>query len=323
MADARVSPLVATTPFLARRSSPSLAALRVDFAATFATLSRLTSAKSQPSASLASGESRRLRRSKLAPDSLGYGHRVGTAYDRSSGFGGRAGNKGHIGDLAVTAAAGNRWFQGGSGRQNNRFGGGSGGSDGGSGEESRMWRYPWESGTPGDASWEVRRESITFFTSEGVFQIHDLTHVPAPSLPPPSSALSTPAASPPASSPSSSPRRFSERRYMDPHQGLCLASLFDIRAFNGLDASRLFCVVGFCRSPEMLSDVVQDTVLMAGGEVVDSKLEMGQGLHEHLRLTVALPFLFGVPPALDSLNRAIRLGGGIVDKSYHQWEMCP
>ncbi|CAI5503449.1 unnamed protein product [Closterium sp. Naga37s-1] len=194
------------------------------------------------------------------------------------------------------------------------------------------WNYPWESGEPlyslrlvsvargefdAETSWEARRQSITFFTSQGVFQIHEAAHVPVPAAPPSSAAAS---------------HRFSERRYMDPQQGLCLASLFDIRAFNvsaregrgdGLDASRLFCVVGFCRSPEMLSDVVADTVLMAGGEVVDSKLEMGQGLHEHLRLTVAVPYLFGVPPALDALNRAIRLGGGIVDKSFHQWEMCP
>ena len=46
----------------------------------------------------------------------------------------------------------------------------------------------------------------------------------------------------------------------------------------------------------------------------------GETLHERLRLTVALPYLWGVPPALDSLNHAIRLGGGIVDKVYRQWE---
>ncbi|CAI5458498.1 unnamed protein product [Closterium sp. Yama58-4] len=244
------------------------------------------------------------------------GHFAGTldyGYCKSSDFS-RSRPKVRRGAAIVTASADNRWFQGGGGRQNNRFG--SCGSDGRSGEGSMGWSYPWESDAEASA-WEARRQSITFFTSEGVFQIHELAHVPVPTAPPSSSAA--PSASPSAAA---AAHRFSERRYMDPQQGLCLASLFDIRAFNGLDASRLFCVAGFCRSPEMLSDVVADTVLMAGGEVVDSKLEMGQGLHAHLRLTVALPYLFGVPPALDALNRAIRLGGGIVDKSFHQWEMC-
>lgn len=30
---------------------------------------------------------------------------------------------------------------------------------------------------------------------------------------------------------------------------------------------RRFCIIGFCRSIEMLSDVVEDTVLEHGGEV--------------------------------------------------------
>ncbi|XP_039682853.1 uncharacterized protein [Medicago truncatula] len=62
-------------------------------------------------------------------------------------------------------------------------------------------------------------------------------------------------------------QRYQESNYMDPNQGLCLGALFDIAATNGLDMSRRLCIFGFCRSIEMLSDVVEDTVLEHGGEV--------------------------------------------------------
>ncbi|TXG49979.1 hypothetical protein EZV62_025854 [Acer yangbiense] len=48
--------------------------------------------------------------------------------------------------------------------------------------------------------------------------------------------------------------RFQESDYMDPNQGLCLGSLFDIATTNGLDMGRRLCIFGFCRSIEMLSD---------------------------------------------------------------------
>lgn len=62
-------------------------------------------------------------------------------------------------------------------------------------------------------------------------------------------------------------QRFQESDYMDPNQRLCLGALFDIAATNGLDMGRRLCILGFCRSIEMLSDVVEDTVLEHGGEV--------------------------------------------------------
>jgi hypothetical protein len=87
-------------------------------------------------------------------------------------------------------------------------------------------------------------------------------------------------------------RRFKESSYMDPNQSLCLGALFNIAATNvntycclssyhafisfsmlyrlksqGLDLGRRLCIFGFCRSVEMLSDVVEDTVLEHGGEV--------------------------------------------------------
>ncbi|CAA2974276.1 Hypothetical predicted protein [Olea europaea subsp. europaea] len=65
-------------------------------------------------------------------------------------------------------------------------------------------------------------------------------------------------------------QRFQESNYMDPRQGLCLGALFDIAATNGLDMGRRLCIFGFCRSVEMLSDVVEDTVLEHGGEVYSS-----------------------------------------------------
>lgn len=36
---------------------------------------------------------------------------------------------------------------------------------------------------------------------------------------------------------------------------------------------RRLCIIGFCRSIEMLSDVVEDTVLEHGGEVCSIRLE--------------------------------------------------
>ncbi|KAM7526159.1 hypothetical protein LguiA_016061 [Lonicera macranthoides] len=115
-------------------------------------------------------------------------------------------------------------------------------------------------------------------------------------------------------------QRFQEHDYMDPNQGLCLGALFDIAATNGLDMGRRFCIIGFCRSIEMLSDVVEDTVLEHGGEVVAAEKGSRGGLHEKLSMTVAVPLLFGVPPASETLHLAVRSGGGIVDKVFWQWD---
>ncbi|WZY81896.1 hypothetical protein YC2023_028280 [Brassica napus] len=38
------------------------------------------------------------------------------------------------------------------------------------------------------------------------------------------------------------------------------------------------------------------------------------GLQEKLTMAVAFPYLWGVPPAAESLHLAVRTGGGIVDK---------
>ena len=96
---------------------------------------------------------------------------------------------------------------------------------------------------------------------------------------------------------------------MDPAQELCLGALFDIAATNvckyipfllqlntidttgiyptvfkcqGLDMGRRLCIYGFCRSVEMLSDVVEDTVLEYGGEVcVETSLSISEHFLSH------------------------------------------
>ncbi|GBG87319.1 hypothetical protein CBR_g45378 [Chara braunii] len=89
-------------------------------------------------------------------------------------------------------------------------------------------------------------------------------------------------------------RKRREEDYMDPQQGLCLGSIFDISATNGLDMGRRLCVFGFCRSVEMLSDVVQDVVLEQGGEVlIVELLNDAGGLNERLSMMVAVPYLWG------------------------------
>ncbi|XP_039830282.1 uncharacterized protein LOC120691302 isoform X2 [Panicum virgatum] len=116
-------------------------------------------------------------------------------------------------------------------------------------------------------------------------------------------------------------RRFQESSYMDPNQSLCLGALFNIAATNGLDMGRRLCIFGFCRSIEMLSDVVEDTVLEHGGEVVAAEKASNDGLQEKLTMSVAVPLLWGVPPASETLHVAVRSGGGIVDKIYWQWNL--
>lgn len=56
-----------------------------------------------------------------------------------------------------------------------------------------------------------------------------------------------------------------------------------------------------------------------GGEVLLRERRLTSGVHERLQLTVAIPFLFGVPPEVDALSAAITQGGGIVDRVVQQW----
>ncbi|CAI0397653.1 unnamed protein product [Linum tenue] len=169
--------------------------------------------------------------------------------------------------------------------------------------------FPW-SGDNNAIEW-VQQEKVTLFTADGLIQIGgNIVPRRATSADKKQGKLKT----------SQRLQRFQESNYMDPDQGLCLGALFDIAATNGLDMGRRLCILGFCRSIEMLSDVVEDTVLEHGGEVVAAEKAVKGGLHEKLKMTVAVPYLWGVPPASETLRLAVRSGGGIVEKVYWQWD---
>lgn len=174
--------------------------------------------------------------------------------------------------------------------------------------------YPWDplwNASDNEAIEWIQEDIVTLFTTDGLIQIGGSL------IPHQSSAMER------KQSRGKAPvryRRFREEDYMNPKQGLCLGAIFDIVATNGLDKGRRLCVFGFCRSIEMLSDVVEDTVLEQGGEVVVAAKGNWGGLNEKLSMRVAVPLLWGVPPAVDTLNYAIRCGGGIVEKVSCQWE---
>ncbi|ERN10499.1 uncharacterized protein LOC18438671 isoform X1 [Amborella trichopoda] len=175
------------------------------------------------------------------------------------------------------------------------------------------FRYPWEkepSLSDNDIQW-VQCDRVTLFTADGLVNIGG-------SLIPQRVQSSDKKLGKGKASPRF--QRFQERDYMDPKQGLCLGALFDIAATNGLNMGRRFCIFGFCRSIEMLSDVVEDAVIEHGGEVVTTEKASEGGLQEKLTMTVAVPLLWGVPPASESLHVAVRSGGGIVEKVYWQWD---
>ncbi|WCJ34507.1 hypothetical protein M5689_015815 [Euphorbia peplus] len=169
--------------------------------------------------------------------------------------------------------------------------------------------FPWSDGNS-DIEW-IQEEKVTLFTADGLVQIGGSV-VPR--------RVSSSDKMQGKSKASQRLQRFQESNYMDPKQGLCLGALFDIAATNGLDTGRRLCIFGFCRSIEMLSDVVEDTVLEHGGEVVAAQKAMNGDLHEKLTMTVAVPYLWGVPPASETLRLAVRSGGGIVEKVYWQWD---
>ncbi|KAI9154297.1 hypothetical protein LWI28_023979 [Acer negundo] len=169
--------------------------------------------------------------------------------------------------------------------------------------------FPWTHGDTG-IEW-VQEDRVTLFTADGIVQIGG-SMIPK---------LVTSSNKKQGKSKSTQRfTRFQESDYMDPNQGLCLGALFDIAATNGLDMGRRLCIFGFCRSIEMLSDVVEDTVLEHGGEVVAAEKASKGGLHEKLTMTVAVPYLWGVPPASETLHLAVQSGGGIVEKIYWQWD---
>ncbi|PNH06762.1 hypothetical protein TSOC_006843, partial [Tetrabaena socialis] len=103
-------------------------------------------------------------------------------------------------------------------------------------------------------------------------------------------------------------------------QSIVVGASFQVAATNGQDCTRRISIEGFCQSVDHLFDCVQDALERElDGEVLIKERQLKSGIHEVLKLTVAIPFLFGVPPQLDVLNDAIRTGGGFVDRVRHVW----
>ena len=85
-------------------------------------------------------------------------------------------------------------------------------------------------------------------------------------------------------------------------QGICIGSSFQLAATNGHDPARRINIEGFCQSVDYLFESIEDTVRQQRGEILLEERELKGGLHEILKLTVAVPFLWGVPPQLDMLR---------------------
>lgn len=55
-------------------------------------------------------------------------------------------------------------------------------------------------------------------------------------------------------------------------------------------------------------------------QIVSAEKASKDNLQEKLTMTVAVPLLWGVPPASETIHLAVRNGGGIVDKVYWRWD---
>ncbi|KAK6147072.1 hypothetical protein DH2020_017984 [Rehmannia glutinosa] len=145
--------------------------------------------------------------------------------------------------------------------------------------------YPWENPDAAESSVQwVSEEKVTLFTSDGLIQIGGILFLAVLLL---LILLDSP---------------FRFHNYLEEtREGKNVS--------KGLDMGRRLCIFGFCRSIEMLCDVV-----------VAAEKATKEGLHEKLTMTVAVPLLWGVPPASETLHLAVRSGGGIVDKVYWQWD---
>jgi hypothetical protein len=102
-------------------------------------------------------------------------------------------------------------------------------------------------------------------------------------------------------------------------QKLCVGASFVVAATNSHDPARRVNLEGFCQSIDYLFESIEQTVRQQRGEILREERELKSGVHEVLKITVAVPFLWGIPPQLDPLNDAILLGGGVIHKMYHQW----
>lgn len=106
-------------------------------------------------------------------------------------------------------------------------------------------------------------------------------------------------------------------------QGLCIGASFHLAATNGFNPTRRVNLEGFCQSVDYLFDSIEETVRQQRGTILVEDRQLKSGVHEVLRVTVAIPYLWSVPPQLDSLATAIQCGGGVVHRQYHQWVVLP
>eukprot|EP00899_Mesostigma_viride_P002291 jgi/Mesvir1/12062/Mv00348-RA.1 len=174
----------------------------------------------------------------------------------------------------------------------------------GGGAGGRGGEYPWWQAERDPSELHGDREVITIFTSEGIVRL-------------PGRRLKGP-------TPKRPTKQWRLEDYLAPQTaGLCKASTFAICATNGIDFARKLSFVGFCPSVELLSEVVRDTVLWEGGEVLAADKQADSSLNEKLWMSVVLPALWGVPPTAEHLHHAITTGGGLVDKISKQWLFYP
>jgi len=144
------------------------------------------------------------------------------------------------------------------------------------------------------------QEMITFLTMDG-----NIVKVPGRKLP----VLTT------------KPRSMIKPMPTWEEQKLCIGASFLVAATNGYDPARRINVEGFCQSVDLLFESVEDAVRTHRGEILVEERQLKSGLHEVLKLTVAIPLLWGVPPTFETLSSAIQTGGGIVHRVYHQWNV--
>lgn len=85
---------------------------------------------------------------------------------------------------------------------------------------------------------------------------------------------------------------------------------------ENIESSSYNCVEKLFFVQDMCSLICRTSLL----QVVAAEKESKEGLQEKLNMTVAVPLLWGVPPASDTLRFAVRSGGGVVEKVYWQWD---
>lgn len=162
--------------------------------------------------------------------------------------------------------------------------------------KSNRRRSAWpRSATSEDSQYEA----VTFFTSEG------LVRFPAAKMLPEQGVQNL----------------LSQRAPLPTwqEQGLCIGSTFWVAATNGIDPARRLKFAGFCRSKDMLCEVIEHSVRQRGGEVMHCESQFNSNLHGSLKMIVAIPLLWGIPPEHEVLRAAITTGGGIVEKVYRSW----